>query len=603
MQYKNKNKGNSNENEFNNPSSYYEDVDTSLEETDIINSTDKHQTPNKESQKWCSEKGLDSTHAELHDALSFINPELNNDDVSDIRKIIFKQITSTDLKGQRVNIPDKKSERTSSIEFDIQNIDKDVLLDILNNGFEEINAVPKKKDILSSISPTMKKNILALEEKLRTRRIAVLTGPTGVGKTSLSKTLAYHLNKPLYQETPTDTTTLQSLQREIKIRKASGGTEVIMVPAKLLKAAITGAIYEIDEFNYLREDIQLALAQIVDDKLLILPNNVRVPVHPNFAIICTGNIDYGNTNSINDAVLRRAGGAIEISYDPENEEKESIYKDVQSEIKKISNKLKSKIDIELSKEEIFKVVGVFQEIRQKLSDAFQKEFKKLGKNSQSTENLPIMEDFVSYHEQVSFRLISRAIISALLKAFDKNINKIQLQNLINEDLPISFSGKEIIKKIIYNACKKHQFINFQKIKNAENELKPSESKEEASGLQKIYAELQSLQFEALSAFSQKPNTKSTQPKKRTVKTKRDIQKMDRLKLNDKEVNGFDIEIPDFEFFGQEDEIKEKEELINLNKIPKFKKFIKEINDLRISSGRKTKNEVHALKYIAEFEFD
>ncbi len=412
---------------------------------------------------WCQRNSLDLSHARLHDDLNFINQGLNDKDINNIQSIVFKSIQNTlSFKNPSKIIGDKE------IKFNIQDISNDVLLSALNSNYHIENLIPKKDDILSFVSGTTRDYITDLYKDLQVRRISFLHGPTGVGKTTLTKTLAYHLQIPLYQETGTELKNYTQLTRSIQFRDTETGQETVTVPSGLIKAAIIGALYQIDEFNYLPGDVQLAISQIVDDGEIILPDGIRIPIHPNFAIIATGNIGYGGTNIVNEAVLRRAGGGKEIDYLPEDEEIESVRNCFFEEIKGKNRVFDKKLVPNIDDKEIEKIVKVLREMRDTIRQNYKESITKLSKrtrqmNTQYAKNtIPGMEDLVSYHEQFSFRRIVDFVLRAFLISIQESRETINFSELFDQIFTLPPYATEKVERLLKKISLGKQ-INFNKI--------------------------------------------------------------------------------------------------------------------------------------------
>jgi len=413
---------------------YSQEKDTSIADDEaqvvieIENSLNKNITITDEDKEWGDNMGINNeSHLKLHAALRFIYPNLGND-ADKLRKLFCTSVVQvTNLNASRILLrprpkpkpnPDKeKNTPAPSVKIRMQGIENKILKDVINLPFHATNLVPSRREILASISDTTRENILELSRVLKDRKIAFIHGPTGLGKTTLAKTLAFHLGVPLYQETGSLSKTYVQLTRKIEFRNTKSGRETITVPSGLIKAAMTGAIYLIDEFNYLPGDVQLAIAQIVDDGSILLENDVRVLVHPDFAIIATGNIGYGGTNKVNDAVIRRAGGGQEVDYLPEEEEAEAIYVDVLSKIESLRT-LRG-IDLNqnlLIKDQVLDVVRFIGELRTETRNSYNYKTKRKRIN---LSQLPVMEDGVPYYEQFSFRAVSSFIYSLFVKALSQ----------------------------------------------------------------------------------------------------------------------------------------------------------------------------------------
>ena len=254
-------------------------------------------------------ENLDITHAHLQHYLEGIDSEeWKTNEIRKMRAIMFKGVT--DILGT------EEPENKPFSYFDIQDVRSDTLHALLNDEHLLDANIPTEGEILPYVSSTTADYIKRLYDNLKTTHLAILSGPTGVAKTTMVKTLAAHLNLPIYQETGTGEKIYSDLTSKVVIRPREGHQDLVEMPSGLIQAAVNGGIYLLDEFNNLEEDVQTALVQIVDSKEILLDNGRRIPIHDNFFFVITNNPQYFGTHRISDTVIRRAGGMIEVGYLP-----------------------------------------------------------------------------------------------------------------------------------------------------------------------------------------------------------------------------------------------------------------------------------------------
>lgn len=353
----------------------------------------------KKYSKFFKKEGMelaDHTHALVQQMLEMEKaPELS-DEIGKMRNITFNRVT----KLLDYKLPSKKPKNSPLKQIDIQDVQDEDLAELLNADELLTAHIPEPSEILPYVSDTTLAYIKRLYRNLRDHNnIAVLLGPTGVAKTTIVKTLARHLNLPLYQETGVNAKTFPELTQRIKIRNTKGQQEIINVPSGLIQAALNGGIYLLDEFNNMEGDVQLAISQIVDDNEILLDSGVRVPRHKHFYLVLTGNPQYGGVKRINDAVLRRAGGPIEVGYLPESEEVDVVHKVYEARINEIAESRGLDISPCIPREGVEKLVKVFRKVREKVAE--------LPENEALTEDLVNASENFSIRKMVDLLVVSQ----------------------------------------------------------------------------------------------------------------------------------------------------------------------------------------------------
>jgi len=210
---------------------------------------------------------------------------------------------------------------------------------------------------------------LVLEEKydldlmnyawLRGRKPTLLIGPTGVGKTSLPRRIAYSTKRPYMRVNFAEGIEQENLLGHIEINENG---ETVWVDGVLTKAVRDGYIFVADEVNAMDPDIAFNLHPLLDDDRFLLltmkdpegdDTSIRVEAHPDFWFVGTMNrgIEYTGTKELNAAFMRRFPVKIIMTYPkPEVERKiimlrvEGINDIVVTNIVEVANKARLKFN-------------------------------------------------------------------------------------------------------------------------------------------------------------------------------------------------------------------------------------------------------------------
>jgi len=150
-----------------------------------------------------------------------------------------------------------------------------------------------------------KELIFYIIQDLLINNLTLLSGPTGVGKTALARTISFHFYQKIFEMEGTSTKQLE----EFLINYKSDNANVTPIPAKLSKALTTGGIFILNEANMLRPELLTILIQLTEPGCVICAGtrfgNQKIKVHPNFKMILTVNEGYIGTGIISGTVKRR----------------------------------------------------------------------------------------------------------------------------------------------------------------------------------------------------------------------------------------------------------------------------------------------------------
>lgn len=314
-------------------------------------------------------------------------------------------ISVSDLEFENQN-PNKNRFKIAGLDepIDIQTIDNDVLKKIFHNRNFELDDIPKKSEIIdeenqSEYYKSIKKS---LEEQIKEKRFAILSGPTGTGKTTLAKTFAYESSLPIYELGWDSEKTIDDFTKEIKTYRKNNILQIKEIPGILQKALVNGEIILLNEANSLSPDISLALANMTEWGFLVVGTK-KIKIHPNFALIFTSNNGYAGTQKYNNAVIRKAGWLINFDYEPDIDWEFQV-------VKTLYQKIKSKFtqDIQISDENLEKITKKVREVREKIT---------AYNNSESFENNLLSEDLNNFWDFFYIRFYEK-LLNNLLSSWD-----------------------------------------------------------------------------------------------------------------------------------------------------------------------------------------
>ncbi len=212
---------------------------------------------------------------------------------------------------------------------DIQTISDEALEKIINEiNFYKWN-IPSKREIITIEQQTdyYKKVKNQVIERLQNNHFAIIQWPTGTWKTTLVKTIWYEAQLSVYEVWSDADTSIDDFIKEIKTYKKWNVLQVKALPGLLIKAMTKWGIFLINEANTLSPEIQLALANMVEEWVVVVGHK-KYLVHPNFSLVFTSNQDYAWTNPYNMAVIRKAGGIVNFDYEPSLEWEIKIVKTI-----------------------------------------------------------------------------------------------------------------------------------------------------------------------------------------------------------------------------------------------------------------------------------
>ena len=155
------------------------------------------------------------------------------------------------------------------------------------------------------------------EAALLLGRPAFIAGPTGAGKSSLARTLAYLRGRPVIELGFTGETAKTDLSA---VRRLIGGVTRWQTQA-FLEAVSHGDTIIANEYNLAYPDVHSLLNGIFDKGArFALPDGRVYRVHPSSRIMATGYLEGPGVKPLNEGVENRFGAIVGLSYPPIEDE-------------------------------------------------------------------------------------------------------------------------------------------------------------------------------------------------------------------------------------------------------------------------------------------
>ena len=360
------------------------------------------------------------------------------------------------------------------VSVDIQTISDEALEKIINERNFYKWSIPSQKEVItidqqSDFYQNVKNQVT---ERLQNNRFAVIQWPTGTWKTTLVKTIWYEAQLPVYEVWADADTSIDDFTKDIKTYRKWNILQIKALPGLLIKAMTQGGIFLINEANTLSPEIQLALANMVEEGFVVVGHK-KYLVHPNFSLVFTSNKDYAWTNSYNMAVIRKAGGIVDFDYEPSLEWETKIVKTIYQKINQ-----QAKFEKQIPEDILKKIAKFVRELREKLREYNQQA---------SMEEKFLSQDMNDAWHFLYIRFYEKLLKELLLSGDNVVHLKQEVYNLFVSYLQdkivwFGLSGEYIehtndykkLKKMLDTWFPKDVFINFENIKNSDKIILSSE---------------------------------------------------------------------------------------------------------------------------------
>lgn len=171
----------------------------------------------------------------------------------------------------------------------------------------------RPQDLLPCLTPHAIAALELAEAALLLGRPVFLAGPTGSGKSSLARTLAYLRRRPVVEVGFTGETAKTDLSA---VRRLIAGATRWQTQA-FLEALAQGDIVIANEYNLAYPDVHSLLNGLFDKGArLDLPDGRTYRLHPAARVIATGYLEGPGVKPLNEGVENRFGAIIGVSYPP-----------------------------------------------------------------------------------------------------------------------------------------------------------------------------------------------------------------------------------------------------------------------------------------------
>ncbi|MGH2461880.1 MAG: AAA family ATPase [Chloroflexota bacterium] len=170
-----------------------------------------------------------------------------------------------------------------------------------------------KRELLPCLTAHAVDALQLAEAALLLGRPVFVAGPTGAGKSSLARTLAYLRRRPVVEVGFTGETAKTDLSA---VRRLIAGVTRWQTQA-FLEALAQGDVVIANEYNLAYPDVHSLLNGLFDKGArLALPDGRVYRLHPEARVIATGFLDGPGVKPLNEGVENRFGAIVGLSYPP-----------------------------------------------------------------------------------------------------------------------------------------------------------------------------------------------------------------------------------------------------------------------------------------------
>ncbi|HVC33953.1 MAG TPA: AAA family ATPase [Chloroflexota bacterium] len=171
----------------------------------------------------------------------------------------------------------------------------------------------RPRELLPCLTSHVVEALELVEAALLLGRPVFVAGPTGAGKSSLARTLAFLRRRPVVEIGFTGETAKTDLSA---VRRLIGGATRWQTQA-FLEALAAGDLVIANEYNLAYPDVHSLLNGLFDKGArLALPDGRVYRLHPAARVVATGYLDGPGVKPLNEGVENRFGAIVGLSYPP-----------------------------------------------------------------------------------------------------------------------------------------------------------------------------------------------------------------------------------------------------------------------------------------------
>lgn len=256
------------------------------------------------------------TKPEGVDLIGFIKDRLPSGDLNKFLESLGDEDKQTQVLSQLCRASAKKVAGEEK-KLVIQELESKYGIDVMHPP----ETKPEDLRIMEILTKSTYLNLRKIMSILASGNFLLLTGSSGLGKSSLVRTAAYMCNQPLVEFSTTGEDSWRTLGEAQRIDSQGMSVDERIV----VECARRGVWLLMNEANMLYPGVQAVFNQLKDGRAITLKDGAQVPIDKNFRLIITSNVDekgqkqFAGTKPWNEAFRNRLVGFEIRPVEPEEE--------------------------------------------------------------------------------------------------------------------------------------------------------------------------------------------------------------------------------------------------------------------------------------------